>query len=148
VEESAFMESRFAQLGPRHRRRLLDCGSWRNVGAGEVLTNEGSPVDRLVFLVSGEVTVTSCGIEVARCAAGDFVGELTVLTGDAATGTARTETSARCWMVDANDLRRVAGETPEIGRALERAFAQGLKAKLVSRNRRVVAAQREASGVD
>ncbi|BET67251.1 hypothetical protein ASA1KI_21690 [Opitutales bacterium ASA1] len=148
AEESAFMESRFAELGPRDRRRLLDCGWWRNGCVGEVLAEEGSPVRRLVFVVAGEASVTSEGVEVARCGAGDFVGELTVLTGEEATGTARLETSARYWSADASDLRRLAADVEEVGRALERAFARGLKEKLVRRNRLMVASYRSAGSVD
>ncbi|MFI4987172.1 MAG: cyclic nucleotide-binding domain-containing protein [Alphaproteobacteria bacterium] len=52
-------------------------GARRWVKDGEVLIHEGRPVDSLVFLLEGELSVSVAGIgEIARLGVGEIVGEM------------------------------------------------------------------------
>lgn len=77
-------EKHFAALAPPEFLRL-----WREGRRGSVsdaqLVREGTMPDALYFLLSGEVAVRSHGRELARLAPGNFVAEMSLLTGERTT---------------------------------------------------------------
>lgn len=133
-EELVFLEGVAPGLGRRLQRKLLDAGVWSDEPAGTVLTREGEPVSHLVFLASGEARISLAGVDVASCPAGALVGEVTVLSGDPATGTARLSAASRTWSIDARVLRGLAEGEAEILSALRVGFANNLREKLVATN--------------
>lgn len=135
-EEARFMETRFPDLGRAQRRRLLNHGLWITGEPGVELTREGQPVRHLVFLASCEARIDSGGQTVASCEPGAFVGEMTVLGGESATGTAVLTRPGRYWCIEAGVLRTLVRRYPEIRSALEAAFAINLREKLIRSNRR------------
>jgi len=74
------------------------------------------------------------GVGVAACHAGAFVGEMTVLTQEPATGTAILSKPSRYWAIDARVLRQLTKAEPEIHSALGISFAKNLREKLVASN--------------
>ena len=133
-EEAAMLDQVLPDLASRLQRRLLDAGVWRSAEAGEALTREGEPVSHLVYLATGEVRITLDDIDIATCPAGAFVGEMTVLTEEPATGTATLSQAARLWSIDARVLRTLVRAEPEILSALRASFAANLRDKLVASN--------------
>ncbi len=116
-------------------RRLLNKGLWVNGETGTTLTRQGEPVDHLIYLATGEAEILSAGRPVAVCGPGAFIGEMTVLEGDAATGTAILTETSRYWMIEAERLRKLVEAKPEVGQALQAGFTANLKDKLVRSNR-------------
>jgi len=58
---------------------IVRTGSRRSVRAGTVVIEEGKPIDSLFFILDGEFSVTSgrsSGLELARLAAGEMLGEM------------------------------------------------------------------------
>jgi CRP-like cAMP-binding protein len=82
-----FYEKHFAAMTPPEFLRL-----WREGRKGSLtdaqLVREGTRPDALYFLLSGEVAVLSAGRELARLAAGSFVAEMSLLTGEYTTADA------------------------------------------------------------
>ena len=140
AEEQAFGAAMLPGLGKAQLRGLLDQGYWLSARPGDILTREGEPVPHLYYLAQGSATVHSAGRPVGQCGAESFVGEVTVLSGDPATGTVEVESPARLWCVPAARLRLYAGQHDEVRRTLETAFRHSLSAKLVAANRRVTVA--------
>lgn len=134
-EESALVDANFPGLDKPWKRRLLDLGHWANAEPGEELTRQGTPVPNLYFIVDGEVEVTYNGRRVGACRAGDFIGEMTALTGGPAHGTATVATPTRYWAIPAPRLRELAARRPEIDRSLHASFRNHLLEKLVEANR-------------
>ena len=139
-EEQAFAASIFPDLGRAQMRHLLDQGFWLAARPGDVLTREGEPVPHLYYLATGGATVYSEMRPIARCEAGSFVGEFTVLSGEPATGTVELDEPSRLWCAPAPKLRLYTEEHDEIRRAVETAFRRTLTARLVASNRRLVGA--------
>jgi CRP-like cAMP-binding protein len=83
------------------------------------------------------------GIEVAACRDGAFVGEMTVLTEDPATGTAVLSAPSRYWSIDARVLRQLTAAEPDVRRALSASFARNLRHKLEESNRATRASRQE-----
>ena len=139
-DEQHMMDSLFDGLPRSRARHLVDQGVWISGKAGDTLTREGEPVDHLYYLAEGEAQVLCRGIEVGRCAAGDLIGELTVLSGETATATVILTRPSRFWCAPAEDLRPYVEAHEDIRRAIEHGFATVLKAKLRASNRTIAEA--------
>lgn len=133
-EEARFGDDKLAGLAPAGRRRLFNRGMWVSGGKGTELTRQHEPVDHLVFLAEGNADIYSAGKVVAECVSGAFIGEMTVMSGEPATGTAVLNCDSRYWMIEAETLRKLCKSRPEIGHALEASFSLNLKDKLVRSN--------------
>jgi len=134
-EERAFSDLKLPDLEPAYCRRLLNQGLWVTGNKGTVLTQQGEPVSHLYYLADGEVVIYSGGHPVASCGAGSFIGEMTVMDGEPATGTAVLTETSRYWMIEASALRKLAHSKPDIDRALGSSFTAGMKQKLVHSNK-------------
>lgn len=120
-------------------RRLLDRGTWMDAAPGLVLTEEGAPVERLVYLGRGEAEVIAGGCRVATLRRG-FIGEMNVLGAGPASATVRLSRDSRLFAVPGQTLRRMAGADAEFRLHLERRLHEATRRKLVEANRRVAGA--------
>jgi len=77
-------ERHFAALAPPEFLRLWRQGE-RHSGRDVQMVREGTKPGALHFLLSGEVAVRSGGRELARLAPGNFVAEMSLLTGEQTT---------------------------------------------------------------
>ena len=91
-----FDESERAQLGARTRRQLF--------GAGEVIVRQGDPGDSLFLIQEGEVGVSvaadGASGDLATLQAGQFFGEMSLLTGEARRATCTARTDVACFVVE------------------------------------------------
>ena len=69
-------------------RRLLALSDLQRYEPGAILTSQGQPVDKLLYIADGIVKIEREGRVVAICGPGDYVGELSFLSGNPATATA------------------------------------------------------------
>ncbi len=138
ADEQAMLAGMLAPLPRTRARHLLDQGLWLTGRAGDVLTRENEPVSHLYYLAAGEARVVSHGREVGICRAGDLIGEVTVLSGEAASATVVLSGPARLWCAPANVLRPYLKAHPDVRQTLEQGFATSLKTKLRSSNERLV----------
>ena len=87
-------------------------------GAGEAVTHEGDHDEVLYMLVEGEAAVRiGAGAEqheVARLRAGQFFGEMSLMTGEARTATVVASTDLVCYRMDKPAFERVLRETPAV----------------------------------
>ena len=97
AEEEPMVAHLLTGLSPSRARHFLDQGFWLSGHNGDVLTREEEPVGHLFYLASGEARVTSHGLQVGTCRAGDLIGEITVLSGERATATVTLTGPARFW---------------------------------------------------
>jgi CRP/FNR family cyclic AMP-dependent transcriptional regulator len=96
------------------------------VAAGTVLCKEDSLGREFFVLVEGTVEVTRGGRPVATRQAGDFVGEIALLTSARRTATVRAATPVRCLILMRGDFRRVLDENRSIERKVMQALAERL----------------------
>jgi hypothetical protein len=142
-DEEAMLRGVFSALPRGRARHLLDQGFWLTGSDGDVLTREGEAVTHLYYLSAGEARVVSHGRQVGACRSGDLIGEATIMSGDQASATVILSGPARFWCAPANVLRPYLQTHEEVRRALERGFANALKAKLRQSNERIA----ESGGV-
>ena len=70
----------FSMMSTREFRRLIKKGE-RGSEGDKLFCKEGSNLDRLYLLIRGKVSVSKGGQEVARLGSGDFIGEMSFLSG-------------------------------------------------------------------
>ena len=70
-------------------RRLLAGADVRTLDKGATLTTQGAPVDALYYLVSGVATIEKDGEVIAACGPGDYVGEMSFVSGNPGVGDLR-----------------------------------------------------------
>jgi CRP-like cAMP-binding protein len=96
------------------------------VPAGTVLCKEDTLGREFFVLVEGTVDVTRGGKQIATRQAGDFVGEIALLTEARRTATVRAATPVRCLILMRADFRHVLDENRSIERKVMAALAERL----------------------
>ncbi len=134
-EEQGFVDHNFPGLSRKWKRRLLDSGVWSDAEPGRQLTHQGEPVSHLIFLIAGEVEITSNGKRVGACREGDFIGEMTALSGAPASGTATVTEHARFWSIPTSKLRELVANHLEVEQSVQSCFRRNLLEKLVEANK-------------
>jgi len=82
---------------------------------GETIVAEGEFDDRMYFIVSGDVSISRAGQELARLGPRDFFGEMSVFDGETRSATATAVGEVRLLRLTRNDLFEVMEDQPAIG---------------------------------
>ncbi len=108
----------FGGLPADMRRDLAGDLVFAPFAAGEAVTREGDADDGLYMLVGGEAVVRIGSgreeREVARLSAGQFFGEMSLMTGEVRTATVVAATDLICYRMDKPSFQRILRETPEV----------------------------------
>jgi CRP-like cAMP-binding protein len=85
-------------------------------GAGEGIVKEGEEGSSMFVLCRGEasVAVARSNKELAHLSAGDFFGEMSLLTGDRRSATARAVSDCEVVEITADNFRRLASDDPSL----------------------------------
>lgn len=134
AEEQKFIDTVLHGLERVHARRLVKLGKWSEIEDGEVLITEDTTPGQLYFVVNGTARVERHGRPVGLVGPGDFLGEMSYLTGKHATATVTTLTPMRCLTFDRKELRAHLSRHPEVQHAMEAGFNRNLVDKLVKTN--------------
>jgi len=99
----------FSSLSEAERARLADTIVSLPFACGEALCREGEPGDSFYIIRSGQGTVSLAdpdgqSMPVAQLGAGGFFGEMSLLTGETRSATARAETDVEAWCVSKKDF--------------------------------------------
>lgn len=117
----------FSGLPEDTRRELANDLAYTPFATGEAITREGEHDDGLYMLVSGDASVR-IGVgaeqrEVARLAAGQFFGEMSLMTGEARTASVVAATDVVCYRVDKPAFERILRETPAVADSVAEVLA-------------------------
>jgi hypothetical protein len=115
-------------------RRLLDHADLRHFAPGEVLTRQGEAVGTLMYIADGIVKVEAGDRVVAICGPGDYIGELSFLSGNPASATASVVKPSRMLAFDQAKLAAAVEADPMLRRTLESALNRNLAGKLTRSN--------------
>lgn len=135
ADEQAMASGPLGRLGRAQARRLIDQGIWMDGRPGDVLIREGEGAAQLFYLASGAADVHSRGNLVGKIAAGELVGEATVLGDVAAIATVTLTEPARFWCAQGRTLNAYLAANPDARYALEHSFNVSLRQKLEAMNR-------------
>jgi CRP-like cAMP-binding protein len=134
-EERDLIETVLPDMPRERARELLNLGYWMTGDVGHVITTENEPVPDLTYLAEGEAAVRSNDKMVALIKRGSFIGEITCLNGENATGTVELVRPSLIFSIDALVLREFLSKNADIKDFLEISFARELRHKLVALNK-------------
>lgn len=130
-EERIIIKALLPRGDMRAVRRMLKLGVFREVPPQTVLIKQGEMVPELIVLTRGAVQVEKNGRIVGACGEGDFIGEMSFLSGDPATATVMVTNPTHYMGFERGRLRAFLDRNPEIRHAVEASFNRNLMAKLV-----------------
>ncbi len=119
---------------PARQNRLRDLISWRDIAEGEVLMREGDAQPPLFYVASGKATIEHDGKIVGMCSAGDFLGEMSVVSGECASATVTAGDAMQIARFDRDALADLVRTVPEMGKAIDAALNRSLAAKVLRMN--------------
>ena len=105
----------FADLSGRQRRKLAANFRERTFKPGIDVVREGSMSGMGFFVVTdGEASVSVAGVEVASLAAGDYFGELALISKGERSATVTALSELRCLEIAFSDFREFAHANPDV----------------------------------
>jgi CRP-like cAMP-binding protein len=116
----------FEGLSKKELTELARATDDLSVAPGTVLCREGSLGREFFVIVDGSAEVTKGGKLIATRGAGEFVGEIALLTTTKRTATVTATTPLRCFVMTRGDFRRVLDENPGVERKVMQALAERL----------------------
>lgn len=119
----------FMPLSAAEFLRLWSQGE-RRVLRDQRLTQQGAPVEALYFLLRGTVCVREAQVEIASLGRGDFVGEMSLLTGGVATADAQAVGEVELMRWPTAQLLRLRERNPALWTKIQSVLGRDLVAKI------------------
>ncbi|SFC49864.1 Cyclic nucleotide-binding domain-containing protein [Marinospirillum celere] len=117
-------------LKPRKMLRLLRLAKTHEIPAGEPLIHQGQKLNALLLLLSGKLSVQVEGQPRATLKPGDFVGEMSFISGQLTSADVVADEPARYLEWPADALDRLYARDSEIKDALQGALGMDMASKL------------------
>ncbi len=132
-EEKELHDTLFKNFAPFEFMKLMRVGKWLEAKKGEILATEQKPIDSVMLIYNGLVGVESQGKEVAKLKDGNFIGEVSFITGGAATATVRALQPTRyvAWPKEA--IKQLLNRNPSMKFAMQAMLSTDLSKKLMHR---------------
>lgn len=116
----------FAGLSDSVMDGLVSRLSLLHVGTNETIYTASDPGNRFYLIDRGVVKLMDDAQLVARKEAGDYFGEMALLTGKARRHTARSARSTNLWVLEKRDFDAIAVRFPELTTAVSRVLGQSI----------------------
>lgn len=134
AEEQHFAQNMPEGVDRSAIKRLLDLSDLKRFEPGAQLTNQGEKVTKLIYIADGIVKIELGDKVVAICGPGDYVGELSFLSGNPASATATVVKTTRALVFEQAHLTASIEADAQLRRTLESALNRNLAGKLVRAN--------------
>ena len=116
----------FSRCSKKELREIAMAAEEVELPAGKVLTREGERGREFFALVSGAAEVRQDGRKIRTLGAGDFLGEIALVTKLPRTATVTTTSPVRALVITDRDFNALLMRSPEIGRGVLRALGERL----------------------
>jgi CRP/FNR family cyclic AMP-dependent transcriptional regulator len=117
----------FAMCTTRELRVIGRLSTQRDVPAGKVLTQEGTPGREFVIVLDGEAVATRNGTEVHRFGPGDYFGEIALLDPGERTATVIAQTPMTIAVVSPSEFGDMLDEVPTLAHKVMRGLARQIR---------------------
>ena len=132
--ERRLLASKFPELRGHRARRLMNAGTWKNVGAGSRLTVEGEASRAVTFLAKGSVDVFSEGQRLYRYGPNILIGEISCMSSAPSTATTIVAEDALVFSINCERLRRLVARDAEMRLCIEASFSRDTRKKIIEKN--------------
>ena len=132
-EEKELHDTLFKNFAPFEFMKLMRIAKWLEAKQGEVLAVEKKSLSAVMLIYNGLVGVEANGQELARLKDGNFIGEVSFITGGDATATVRALQPTRyiAWPKDA--ISQLLNRNPSMRFAMQSMLSTDLTKKLMRR---------------
>ena len=128
--EDAIRKRNFSFFSDVEFKTLLNLGVLRTFPDGERLIQNQQGVKRLFLLVEGTVRITDINRSDVILEPGQYIGEMSFLTGNRANGTAIVSSGCTCLYWMQSDLTALKLHEPELAKKLDDCFSVDVVKKL------------------
>ncbi|MFN2100979.1 Crp/Fnr family transcriptional regulator [Altererythrobacter sp. MF3-039] len=125
---------------------MRDLLRWEDIASGETLMEQGQPQPPFIYVASGAARIDADASQVGSCGHGEFLGEMSLVSGQTATATVTATEPMRVARFDRDALAQLSRTVPEISKAIDAAINRGLAHK-VRRSNETLAGHR-SNGAD
>lgn len=132
-EEQELYETLFKKFAPFEFMKLMRIAEWRQVAPGEVVTTEGQQLDEVMMIYNGLLAVEVKGEKKAELQDGHFIGEVSFVSGGAATATVRAIEPTRYIAWPRKEIDRLLTRNPSMHIAMQGMLSTDLSKKLTRR---------------
>ena len=129
-EEQQLYRMVFRALKPREMLKLLKLATWNTVAAGQRIIEQGATLNNLMVVYSGNASVQTGGREVANLKGGQFMGEMSYLTGGRTHASVVAQTPLRYVSWSKDQLKKFLEGNPELRATLQMILGVDLVAKV------------------
>ncbi len=120
----------FARCSKRELAEIGALADELDLPAGKQLTEEGTPGREFFVLLAGSAEVTRGGTQVATLGAGDFLGEIALVTKTPRTATVTTLEPVRALVITDRAFRNLLEHSPELQLKVLETLAERVAATL------------------
>ncbi len=132
-EEKELHDTLFKNFAPFEFMKLMRIANWREARQGEMLSIEKQPLDSVMLIYNGLAAVEANGREVAKLKDGNFIGELSFITGGAANATVRAILPTRYISWPKEAISQLLNRNPSMRFAMQSILSTDLSKKLMNR---------------
>lgn len=130
LEQQRLYRLGFDRLSPRDFLRLLGCASWESNEDEVVLVEQGRTLERLTMLAEGTARVEIDGRAVSALGPGQFVGEMSYISGEPACARVTAERGGRFVHWPRAPLEGLLRDRSDLRAALQNIIGTDLASKL------------------
>jgi CRP/FNR family transcriptional regulator, cyclic AMP receptor protein len=116
----------FASCSKHELEEIAHIADEIDLSEGKEMTREGSRGREFFVLLEGDADVTKNGQSINKLGAGDFFGEIALVSDTPRTATVTATTPVRALVITDRSFRRLLDESPEIQRKVLVALAERL----------------------
>ena len=132
-EEKELHDTLFKKFAPFEFMKLMRIAEWRQVAPGETVTTEGQLLDEVMMIYNGRLAVEVKGHKQAELQDGHFIGEVSFVSGGAATATVRAIEPTRYIAWRRIEIDRLLNRNPSMRIAMQGMLTTDLSKKLTRR---------------
>ena len=132
-EEKELHDTLFKNFAPFEFMKLMRIAKWLEAKQGEVLAVEKETLNAVMLIYNGLVGVETNGQEVVRLRDGNFIGEVSFITGGAATATVRALQPTRYIAWPKAEVTKLLNRNPSMRLAMQSVLSTDLSKKLMHR---------------
>lgn len=132
-EEKELHETLFKKFAPFEFMKLMRIAEWRQVAPGEVVMTEGQQLEELLLIYNGLLAVEVNREKKAELQDGHFIGEVSFVSGGAATATVRAIEPTRYIAWSRKEIDSLLNRNPSMRIAMQGMLTVDLSKKLTRR---------------
>lgn len=118
----------FSRCTRRELAAVADEADELVLAEGRTLSRQGAVGSEFVVIVEGAAEVRKNGRRINRLGAGDFLGEIALITGAPRTATVTTTSKTRVLVLNDRGFRRLTKDIPSLQASVLRALSERLQA--------------------